>query len=139
MGWYFPHKSTWSSSKISKVLSVLVGNGNIFFLAMGHMVQVKGCFCENFIGIKGTFFIFVKGTCPSLWCHKRYILVLTSWDSLEEWDKLEIEIKMFSLWVIFITDGTIWHEEEETVDKGHLWPTTVLCKLAYYLSFSKKC
>lgn len=40
--------------------------GNLVCLAIGHMVHVKSCLGENYIGMKDMPFIFTKGTCLSL-------------------------------------------------------------------------
>lgn len=56
------------------VLVVLSGKGILVCLAMGHVVQVKGCLVENFTGIAEIPFIFTKGTCPNLACHKSSLL-----------------------------------------------------------------
>ena len=58
--------STCNSSKMPVVVCVFGGKGNLDCLAMGHIGQKKGCHDENFAGMEDIFFIFTKGTCPSL-------------------------------------------------------------------------
>lgn len=55
------------------VLFVLSGKDILVCLAIGHMVQVKGCLGENFTGIVDILFNLIKGTCPKLICHKNLV------------------------------------------------------------------
>lgn len=50
---------------------VLIGNDNLFCLAIGHTGHMKDCLEDKDFGKEDIPFIFIKGTYPSLWCHKR--------------------------------------------------------------------